>query len=238
MFDENFKFPKDGLKKDIHTYSVMCERDSSTKAHFERLDWISELQAGAVYARNIVAEYRDDTGEHISNLNSYYNELTVLYWVWKNTSHDYTGICHYRRRFESEIALLPLLEDKTDVVLPLPFVVGQDLRTYYQHWGYDEYYAMMLEVIRERFADYYETACWCANHIVFLPNNICITKRAVLEEYCAFLFGVINEVEVRIKTTDIRKQNRCWLSEHVTTVYFMHYLKSHPVYFAKLKRIW
>jgi len=42
----------------------------------------------------------DDTGINISNLGDTLNELTVLYWMWKNdTNHAYVGLCHYRRIF-------------------------------------------------------------------------------------------------------------------------------------------
>lgn len=45
----------------------------------------------------------DDTGDNISKLNGYYNEMTILYWVWKNYEKignpDYVGFDHYRRHF-------------------------------------------------------------------------------------------------------------------------------------------
>ncbi len=44
----------------------------------------------------------DDSGESISEKNDYYSELTGLYWVWKNTSQDIIGSCHYRRYFTSK----------------------------------------------------------------------------------------------------------------------------------------
>ncbi len=45
----------------------------------------------------------DDTGDNISNLNREVNEMTAIYWAWKNYDKlgnpDYIGLCHYRRLF-------------------------------------------------------------------------------------------------------------------------------------------
>lgn len=41
----------------------------------------------------------DNTGEHISEKNRTYCELTTQYWAWKNVEADYYGFCHYRRYF-------------------------------------------------------------------------------------------------------------------------------------------
>ncbi|MFM2249407.1 MAG: hypothetical protein RLZZ358_334 [Bacteroidota bacterium] len=46
-------------------------------------------------------QLKDDTGIHISEKNEFYSELTGIYWVWKNTSQEITGFCHYRRYFTS-----------------------------------------------------------------------------------------------------------------------------------------
>ena len=56
------------------------------------------LQVGAEEKESLGYE-KDNTGDNISSKNSYYCELTGLYWVWKNCSDDYKGIVHYRRFF-------------------------------------------------------------------------------------------------------------------------------------------
>ncbi|MCR5312388.1 MAG: DUF4422 domain-containing protein [Bacteroidaceae bacterium] len=41
----------------------------------------------------------DDEGENISFKNPWYCEMTVMYWLWKNTQAEYKGLMHYRRVF-------------------------------------------------------------------------------------------------------------------------------------------
>lgn len=45
----------------------------------------------------------DDSGDNISSRNSTFNEMSIIYWAWKNYAvlgdPDYIGLCHYRRFF-------------------------------------------------------------------------------------------------------------------------------------------
>lgn len=42
----------------------------------------------------------DDYGVNISKVNPIFGDLTVLYWAWKNSQHDYLGVCQYRRAWD------------------------------------------------------------------------------------------------------------------------------------------
>ncbi len=63
-------------------------------------NWIIPVHAGKDLAEIDLGFTGDNSGKHISLLNPFYCELTVLYWVWKNvdrSSCEYWGLTHYRR---------------------------------------------------------------------------------------------------------------------------------------------
>lgn len=60
----------------------------------ENCNWIQPVGVGGFRPEGFIS---DDTGDNIANLNPYYCELSVIYWVWKNTKSDYVGFYHYRR---------------------------------------------------------------------------------------------------------------------------------------------
>ncbi len=220
------------------TYMIKCEQDTGIEEEMPSRKWVVPLQAGAALTEKRICDVTDADGENISAQNAYYNEMTGLYWIWKNTAHQFSGICHYRRQFESDVALQPLLEGRADVIMPVPAIVYPDLEGYYRNWGEEEYYRTMLQVIEEWKPSYYETAMWCAKHEIFYPNNIFIAKREIMEDYCQFAFPILMEVESRMERRQGKKQKRCWLSEHVTTVYFIKHCRDYRIVFSNLKRYW
>lgn len=68
------------------------------------------IQVGRSLAPVTLPMIGDDTGENISAKNKTFNELTALYWIWKNTSDPYVGLCHYRRYFMRHNG--PLIQNK------------------------------------------------------------------------------------------------------------------------------
>lgn len=148
---------------------------------------------------------RDDTGDNISGKNANYCELTGLYWAWRNLLDAETaGLVHYRRHFRGAhgIAtgseLLAALGDKP-CLLPKP-------RNYFIETTYSQYahahHAVDLDTTRAILAE---------RHPDFLPAfdsvmrstrghrfNMFVMRRPLFDEYSAWLFDVLFELERRL----------------------------------------
>jgi hypothetical protein len=80
---------------------LVCTHKSS---HFPSNDVYFPIQAGKSIASIDLGIQGDDTGDHISDKNKLYCEMTAVYWAWKNLAPlhpelKYIGLCHYRRYF-------------------------------------------------------------------------------------------------------------------------------------------
>lgn len=66
-------------------------------------NFIFPVQSGSSINSKIPNILHDCEGENISYKNTWYNELCVHYWIWKNYDLDnisYVGLMHYRRHFK------------------------------------------------------------------------------------------------------------------------------------------
>lgn len=79
----------------------------------------SPIQVGASINDYTINDnyYKDNSGVHeISKKNSTFNELSALYWAWKNLNFDIIGLAHYRRYLDLNYRK-PLFEkDRNHVV--------------------------------------------------------------------------------------------------------------------------
>jgi len=148
----------------------------------------------------------DDVGENLSHKNATYCELTALYWMWKNTHDEAYGLAHYRRYFRGSgwrgVATRQEMAawlSKADVILARP-------RHYY------------IETVRSHYANaHHETDLDIARDAVALVDssylgafdrvmsrrglslyNMFLMRRELLEDYCSWLFQVLEECERHI----------------------------------------
>lgn len=163
----------------------------------------------------------DDTGENISFLNPYINELTAIYWMWKNTTSEIIGTAHYHRFFVKEKAdsyisdSRNFLDDKTinellenhDIILRRSIPYGNTEDCFRKFMGYDFYEAaknIFRQVIKDVAPEYEEAFLFAlSRHNSGHAFNMFISRRHVFDAYCSWLFPIVLEAANRIDFTQL-----------------------------------
>ena len=229
------------------------------------------IQVGAEIVENDLGILKDNTGVNISAKNKNYCELTALYWQWKNSTADYVGLMHYRRLFDlgssgvrwyngfpsDTASVLNLsqaaLEDamgNCDVVVPMKRVV-QQAPTAYEYYRKRHYISDLdrtLEIINEKYPQFYETAVEVLknNNELYLYNMFISTKE-FLNDYAAWLFDILEtlegEIQSEVETRDTFQQRVYgFLSERLFTVYIEYCkkqgmrIKEVPVVYCEMNK--
>lgn len=158
----------------------------------------------------------DNTGDNISSKNSCYNELSVLYWGWKNTIADIKGLAHYRRFIgkEKNINDYSNLLSDSDIenVLNEYDVILTPKRKFYFLSTYNHYVwsqSKMRKVHKNDLDTLYSVISrLCPNYLPALENvyrnhsahmlNMFIMKSRMFDKYCEWLFSILAEMEKQI----------------------------------------
>ena len=158
----------------------------------------------------------DDSGDNISKKNEGFCELTGLYYIWKNIECDYKGLVHYRRYFRGKRVFSRVPEKRLEAVLSYNDakkilekfdVVLPKKRNYFIENLYDHYIHTMFarpleitgEIIAEKYPDYVNEFELLHKRKTAHMFNMLIMKDDLFDEYCKWLFGVLFELEKRVK---------------------------------------
>ena len=206
---------------DIDVCMAKSNFDRPLKEQYRFAEYIAPVHAGAALSNKRIADRSDDTGKNISIKNRNYSELTVTYWVWKNSVSAYKGICHYRRFLNLDADALRRVPN-VDVVLPLPFWCYPDASSQYERYINTEDFDVMMRVLRETNVDYYESALLSFKGSTIYNYNMLIAKRAVFDSYCTFLFGILEKVETHYENIGRKRDDRYlgYIGELLTSIYF------------------
>jgi hypothetical protein len=163
---------------------------------------------------------RDDAGENISAKNSYYNELTGIYWAWKNLKDvDAVGLVHYRRYFYvSKPHDLDHVAKGADYehFLADHDVIVPKKRNYYIESNYDHYVHAhpaepldkTREIISADYPDYLPAFDMMMKRRSAHMFNMFVMKRPAFESYCEFVFGVLSNLEGQIDISSYSVQDQ------------------------------
>lgn len=172
----------------------------------------------------------DNTGDNISAKNSYYNEMTGVYWAWKNLDAEYIGLAHYRRHFAcpnkhardpyERIASRTDIEkilSKYDVILPAKrwyYIETNESHFLHLPFTYESDLASMCQVIRELTPEYIPAMDFVLKRRWAHMFNMFVMKREQFNSYCEWVFKILEETDKRIDMTDRKPiEARFYISE-------------------------
>lgn len=151
----------------------------------------------------------DNTGDNISKKNAHYNELTAIYWGWKNLDVDALGLVHYRRylslnKKKSLEAVLTIqqtqkLLQQYDIILPQKrnYYIETN-ESHYLHAHEHEPFNVMRQVIQQEYPEYQDAFETVMKRTWAHMFNMFIMKKQPLDEYLTWMFDVLYKVEGRI----------------------------------------
>ena len=193
---------------------LALERHKDGKMSQEDFEWLIESMPG------------DNSGENISSKNRYLNEMTGIYWAWKNYDKlgnpEYIGLNHYRRYFKLNYSNLDKNLQKYDFVClskpafsegvlkewPLCARINNldinefdKLCTIYQNM-YNDDYATFMEYVQGKNAGGL--------------MNLFIMPKDKFFEYCNWIFPLLFKLE-----EEVSKDNRGigMIAERLTSYY-------------------
>lgn len=150
----------------------------------------------------------DNTGDNISKKNAHYNELTALYWGWKNLNYDALGLVHYRRylslNHEKDLSAI-LSTDQTEEILKIADIILPQKRRYYIETNESHYlhshehapFETLRQIINDEYPEYSESFERVMKRTWAHMFNMFIMKKQPLNEYVSWLFEVLGKVEAK-----------------------------------------
>ena len=184
---------------------------------------------------------KDNVGDNISYLNPSFCELTGLYWAWKNLSTDYIGLVHYRRYFalrkrkDSWSSILSYSDIEPflgKIKLFVPSKRKYYIETLYSHYAHTHYASHLdktREIIAKKYPDYVHSFDCIVKQRHGYMFNMMIMEKALLNEYCAWLFDILFALKEQVDTSELSAfQGRCYgrVSEIIFNVWLDYQMRT------------
>ena len=208
------------------------------------------IHAGKSLSENL-GYYGDDTGDNISRLNPYINELTALYWMWKNTSESIIGLSHYRRFFTSsndeknfmsyadrnfEYEKILTKEQAVNILRDFDIITTKPAHRHtiwYEDLNDDlELTDFALSTVRKHLMrvhpEYVDAFDYLVKTSYFYCKNMFVTRRYIFNAYCEWFFSFYLDATREVLNSDVYKKSADkperlmgWLAERIQTVWLM-----------------
>lgn len=174
------------------------------------------MQVGAALHDDL-GYLRDDSGDHISEKNPYYSELTGLYWIWKNDDKDgITGLCHYRRYFLDDQGEL-LSQGQIQQLLAEYDMIATGIATLeqgdsvYHQYGVNHYSRdldLVRDIVCQLYPDYLKEYDEVMSGRQMYFANMFIAPKQTLDAYAKWLFDILFALEQKVDLSDYDDYNK------------------------------
>ena len=180
----------------------------------------------------------DDTDNNISHLNRELNELTAIYWAWKNYDKlgnpDYIGLNHYKRFFDIEYKSIPNLLNKY-YYIKTGFHCNQKISVYdawincSKSWADNDFLDNALDLCNQitgnnDIENYFKTGAEGDSYF-----NMFILPKEEFFKYCEFLFSIIFKLP-----NSKEERTKAMFAERLTAYYLKTLEKKHKCLNAKV----
>ncbi|MBR3498811.1 MAG: DUF4422 domain-containing protein [Selenomonadaceae bacterium] len=243
-FEKIIRFPavngawlliKKFVRDDFKIY-VVTHKDAKLSA---LPDGYEIIHAGHAQAEKFFGYLGDDTGSNISRLNLQLNEITALYWIWKNTRQDFVGFVHYRRFFSTDGKNFLSTTEAREILREHDIIVNgcefgyislRDWKTMLSGHALAEHVlATLRKFVALRQPDYLAAFDRVNNSFGVFCYEIFVTRREIFNAYCEWLFSfIIDATEEILAMTDIAGDDDpriyravSFAAEHLMTVWLI-----------------
>ena len=229
LFPSLHELPAGDKVAKLKVYQAKFYRDKVLTGKCELPDWVVPIQVGAELTGERVAQVLDNTGEHISSKNVNYCEMTALYWLWKNgmtEECDYYGLFHYRRILDvSEEDLRKMEGNNVDVIVQFPTMHEPNIYEHHERYIKEGDWEAMLQALQELHPEYAKALPEIFSQEYFYNYNMIIAKKEVLNNYCSWLFPVLERTEQLSTPKGWERRDRYigYLAENLMTLYLMYH---------------
>ena len=259
VFEKVLRFPAVNgnwiLLKKIVRADFACYVVTHKDAKLDILpDGYKIIHAGHALAKEDFGYLSDDTGDNISRLNPYINEITALYWLWKHTRHNLIGFVHYRRFFTADGENILSARAATELLRENDIIVNDCKFGYIALYDWkimlsgrrlaEHVINTIRKYIAARQPDYLAAYDRVTNSFGVFCYEIFITRQKIFEAYCEWLFSfIIEATEEILATTDLASSDDpreyraiSFVAEHLMTVWLIKNrlkIKTLPIIFRE-----
>lgn len=218
----------------IRIFVAKSVKDRELRKSYELPDCMVPIQVGVELCDSRISDFQDNIGDNISKKNDNYCELTALYWIWKNrllnigrgnaSKNQYYGLAQYRRiLLLDKDDMLRLLDNDVDVVLPYPMPYEPNISAHHMRYLKDSDWNALLTALNELQPKYAQYLPKLLEQKYLYNYNIVLAKKFVLNEYCEWLFPILERVEeISLPPANERHDRYIgYMGETLETLYFL-----------------